>query len=138
MHIDNIASFTNYGPPRPWEGPLRHLTDDYDLKQLKPVCGTALKRHNISIDWCHVKAHQDENKNRTKDANGDYHPLSQAALLNIDCDKRADKMYTTPHKRYRLKSAILVPELVGAVYKSGGIINTSKLKRQIMKDRHGP
>ena len=77
-------------------------------------------------------------KNRTKDENGEYHPLSQAALLQIDCDKRADEIYTTSHKNFRPKSAILVPELVGAVFKSGGIINTSKLKRQIMKDRHGP
>ena len=66
MHVDNIASFTNCDPPRPWEGPLRHLTDDYDLKQLKAVCDTALNRHNISVTWCHVKAHQDDKKNIKK------------------------------------------------------------------------
>ena len=69
MHVDNIASFTNFNPPRPWEGPLRYLTNDYDLEQLKAVCDATLDRHNILVILCHVKARQDDNKNRKKDKN---------------------------------------------------------------------
>ena len=66
MYVDKISSFTNCDPPRPWEGPLRHLTDDYDLKQLKAVCDIALDKHKILVTWCHVKGHQDETRNRKK------------------------------------------------------------------------
>ena len=138
MHVDNIASFTNCDPPRPWEGPLRHLTDDYDLKQLKAACDTALNRHNILVTWCHVKAHQDDKKNRKKDENGEILPLSQAALLNIDYDRRADAVYESPYEDFRPRAEIIVPEQARAVFVSGGITNTSKLKKQIMRDRHGP
>ena len=85
-----------------------------------------------------MKAHQDETKNRQKDDNGEYLPLSQAALLNIDCDKRADEVYVTPYKEFRSRAEIIAPEQARAVFVSGGIINTSKLKTQIMRDRHGP
>ena len=138
MHVDNIASFTNCDPPSPWEGPLRHLTDDYDLKQLKAACDIALNRHKIQVIWCHVKAHQDDKKNRKKDGNGEILPLSQAALLNIDCDRRADEVYKTHHEDFRPRAEIIVPEQARAVLVSGGITNTSKLKRQIMRDRHAP
>ena len=138
MHVNNIASFTNCDPPPPWEGPLRHLADDYDLKQLKTVCDEALDRHNISVSWCHVKAHEDDKRNKKKDKNGNYPPLSQAAMLNIDYDWRADDAYTTPFESFRPREEIIVPEQAGAVFQSGEIINTSKLKRQIIMDRHGP
>ena len=35
MHVDNISSYTKGDPPKKWEGVLRHLTANYDLKQLK-------------------------------------------------------------------------------------------------------
>ena len=35
MHVDNISSYTKGDPPKKCEGILRHLTENYDLKQLK-------------------------------------------------------------------------------------------------------
>ena len=32
MHIDNISSYTKDDPPKKWEGVLRYLKSDYDLK----------------------------------------------------------------------------------------------------------
>ena len=128
MHVDKIASFINCDPPRPWEGPLRHLTNDYDLKQLSSICDEALDRHNISVSWCHVKVHQDDKQNKKKDKNENYPPLSQAAMLNIDCDRRADDAYTTPFESFRPREETIVPEQAGAVFQSGGIINTLNLK----------
>ena len=47
-------------------------------------------------------------------------------------------MYTTPFEDFRPKATTIVPEQVGAVFHSGGINNTSNLKKQTMRDRHGP
>ena len=59
-------------------------------------------------------------------------------MLNIDCDRRADDAYTTPFESFRPREETIVPEQAGAVFQSGGIINTSKLKRQIIRDKHSP
>ena len=112
MHIDNISSFTAGDPPQPGAGPLKHLTDDYHLKLLKQECTKCLERHNIQIHWCHVKSHQDLPKNQQKDKEGKALPLTQPALLNIDCDKRAEAMYTHRDKKQRPKHIPILPDMV--------------------------
>mmetsp|Transcript_37446 Transcript_37446/g.73400 ORF Transcript_37446/g.73400 Transcript_37446/m.73400 type:complete len:98 (+) Transcript_37446:568-861(+) len=62
--------------------------------------------------------------------------LSQVALINIDYDGHTEEIYGTRHEKFRPKSEILIPEQIRAIFKSGGIFNTSKLKRQIIRDRH--
>mmetsp|Transcript_38887 Transcript_38887/g.75828 ORF Transcript_38887/g.75828 Transcript_38887/m.75828 type:complete len:88 (+) Transcript_38887:1118-1381(+) len=86
MHVNNISSFQNGDPPRSGEGALRHHCRDYDLKQLKKQYTDELEERNITIEYCHVKAHQDENRNRVKNKDNSIPPLKQAALLNTDCD----------------------------------------------------
>ena len=138
MHIDNISSYTAGDPPQKGEGPLRHLTDDYHLKLLKQECTKALQAHNIQIHWCHVKSHQDLPKNQQKDKKGKALPLTQPALLNIDCDRRAEAMYTHPDKKQRPTHTPLLPNMVKAYFISNGITNNKKLKTQITRDMHGP
>ena len=77
MHVDNPSVFNNCDPPRPGEGALRHLCDDYDLKKLKEICEELYNKHNIKVTWQHMKAHQDQN--RKKDKHGNLIPLTQDA-----------------------------------------------------------
>ena len=93
MHVDNTSSFQQGDPPQPGEGALRHHCGDYDLKKIKQIYTDELKERNIKIEFIHVKAHQDETKNRPKNKDGTIPPLTQAALLNIDCDACAEKCY---------------------------------------------
>ena len=76
MHVDNFSAFTHCDPPKPEEGALLHLWDDYDLKQIKRICEESYSQHNITITWQHVKAHQDKEENREKDSAGRLVPLS--------------------------------------------------------------
>ena len=102
MHVDNTSSFLDGDPPRQGEGALRHLGGDYDLKQMKKLCGESLELRNIEIEWNHVKAHQDEKKNQKKDKEGKAIPLTQAALINTDCDRRAENFYTHPDEKQKM------------------------------------
>ena len=58
MHVDNIVSFQNGNAPLPEEGALHHHCGDYDLKQLKQICDESISKHNITMEFKHVKAHQ--------------------------------------------------------------------------------
>ena len=93
IHRENIASFQNGNSSQPGEGAIRHHYRDYDLKQLKKICDEFISKHNITVEFKHVKAHQDKPQNRTKDKNGDVILLSQANLMNIDCDEQAKEFY---------------------------------------------
>ena len=66
IHIHNIGSYTTGDSPKKGEEPLQHLTDDYRRKLLKQECTKLLQDHNIYINWCHVKSHQDLLKKTTK------------------------------------------------------------------------
>ena len=82
-----------------------------------------------------MKAHQDDKKNRKKDKEGKCIPLTQPALLNIDYDERAEDQYgeeNTPRSRVMPHSSIKT------YFESNHIINTGKLLKQIITDRHGP
>ena len=135
MHVDNTSSFIQGDPPKPGEGALRHHCGDYNLKQMKQCIMNKLERRNITVKFEHVKAHQDNEKNRTKDKKGNLIPLTQPALLNIDCDERAEDQYSeddTPQSRVMPHSSIQI------YFESNQIINTAKLLQQIITDRHGP
>ena len=69
------------------EGALKHLCADHNLKQLNHECNMLLALHNVKIMWKHVKAYQDEEKNKQKDDNSKVLPQAQEPLLNIHCDK---------------------------------------------------
>ena len=83
-----------------------------------------LKEWNITIEFQHVKANQDKEKNRPKNKDGTIPPLTQAALLNIDCDARAEQCYdetTQSNKR-------IIPHMsVQAYFESNRVINTGKI-----------
>ena len=138
MHVDNTSSFQDGNPPRPGEGALRHLGGDYALKQLKKLCDESLEHHNIEVEWQHVKAHQDEKKNRQKDKAGKLIPLTQAAHMNIDCDRRAEEFYSHPDETQQSSALINPIESMQVYFRSNGVINTGKLYTQIVRDRHGP
>ena len=135
MHMDNISSFQQGDPPKPREGAQGHHCGDYNLKKIKQLYTDELKERNITIEFQHVKAHQDEKKNRPKNKDGTIPPLTQAALLNKDCDARAEKCYdetTQSNKR-------IIPHTSIKVYfESNGVINTGKLFAQILRDQYGP
>ena len=90
MHVDNIWSFQQGDPPEPGEGTLRHHCRDYNLKQMKKQITDKLEKRNITVTFKHVKAHQDDKRNRTKDKHGNIIPLTQPNLLNIDYDARVE------------------------------------------------
>ena len=136
MHVDNTSSFQNGDPPRPGEGALRHHCGDYNLKRLKQQYTEELAQRNITIEFRHVKAHQDEAWNRAKNKDGNAKPLTQAALLNIDCDARAEQCYEEPFDQSNKR--ILPHTTIQAYFESNGVINTGKLFEQILRDRHGP
>ena len=83
MHVDNIASFQKGDLPLPGGGPLHHHCRDYDLKAIKRECDERLTQRNIIVTYEYVKAHQDKGKEKDPKKK----PLSQPALMNIDCDK---------------------------------------------------
>jgi len=83
-----------------------------------------LERRNSTVIFKHVKAHQDDKKNRKKDQKGNLIPLTQSTLLNIDCDERAEEQYgedNTPRSRVMPHSSIKI------YFDSNKIINTGKL-----------
>ena len=63
---------------------------------MKKLCDDLLEQRNIKGEWNHVKANQDEKKNKKKDKDGKDTPLTQAALMNIDCYNWADELYNYP------------------------------------------
>ena len=79
-------SFQNGNSPRSGDGALRHCSRDSDLKKIKQICDESIAEHNITVEFKHVKAHKDENRNRTKNKKGEVIPLTKEALMNIDCD----------------------------------------------------
>ena len=87
-----------------------------------------MKERNIKIYFKHVKAHQDEEKIRPKNKDGSIPPLTQAALLNIDCDARAEHWY---EESLQSNKRIIPHTTILAYFKSNGVINTGKLFEQI-------
>ena len=69
IHVDNIASFHNGNVSQLGEGNLCHHHGDYNLKQLKQMCDESISKHNITVEFMHVKSHQENLQNRTKDKN---------------------------------------------------------------------
>ena len=135
MHVDNISSFLQGDPPRPGEGILRHHCGDYDLKQIKKKYTDELEARNTTLDFQHVKAHQDEKKNRPKNKDGTIPPLTQAALLNIDCNAHAELWYEEPQQS---RKRMIPHTTIQAYFESNSVINTGKVFDQILRDRHGP
>jgi len=72
--------------------PNRTIADDYDVYNM--IANTATQLTAFSLNFCHVKGHQDRNPRRR--------PLSLPELLNIDCDKRAAALlpYTRQHPHF--------------------------------------
>ena len=65
--------------------------ENYNLKKLKQICDESIAAHNITVEFQHIKAHQDEPQNRENNKNIEVLPLTQAALMNIDCNARAEE-----------------------------------------------
>ena len=62
IYIDNISSYLHTIKPKKQNGPLTHLTNDYDLKTIIHKFETNLWiTHKIEIIYHHVKGHQDDN-----------------------------------------------------------------------------
>ena len=101
------------------------------------MCDEVLVGYGINIEWRHVKAHQDAPKNR-KQTPKVIIPLNQVDLLNIDCDNRAEDMYTTPSQDCLPHHNPIIPKEMKVWFVSNGITNTAKLQSQIVQDRHTP
>ena len=134
MHVDNTSSFQQGDQSKLREGALRYQCGDYNLKQMKKEITDKLDKRNITITFKHVKAHQDEKRNRKKDKQGNIIPLTQPDLLNIDYDARAEDQYAEDNKS---TSRIMPHSSINTYFESGDVINTGKLLQQIVKDRHG-
>ena len=65
-------------------------------------------------------------------------PVNQAALLNINCDCRAEEMYTTAHQDLLPHHNPIIPKEMKVWFVSNDIVNTAKLQSQIVQDRHTP
>ena len=65
-------------------------------------------------------------------------PVNQAALLNINCDCRAEEMYTTAHQDFLPHHNPIIPKEMKVWFVSNDIVNTAKLQIQIVQDRHTP
>ena len=64
MYMDNISSFLNGAPPLPRDRALQHHCGDYDLKHMKRICDELIAQYNITVDFQHVRAHQDDPKKK--------------------------------------------------------------------------
>ena len=73
-----------------------------------------VRNHNITIEYEWVKSHQDTKPLKTR--NGKSLPLTKAALINIDYDKRVTKFMNKPTSRPS-KNNLLIPEDTGAYLK---------------------
>ena len=72
-----------------------------------------------------------------KDKEGKFITLTQAALMHIDCDLRAEEFYTHPYETQQSISLINPKEAMCIYFTSNGIINIGNLYNQIVRDRHG-
>ena len=79
-----------------------------------------------------MKRHQDTRPLRTKE--GQPIKPSEAALINIDCDRSAGKFMTTMTRQQ--KNNPLMPEDTGAYLKINGQVIMGKLKDQILSHKH--
>ena len=71
-------------------------------------------------------------------------PLTQAVLMNIDCNAQSEEFYKQPdieqgYMNLSQSSQRIIPHKgMQAYFECNGIINTGKLHAQIIRDRHGP
>ena len=71
------------------------------------------------------------------DKEGKRLPLSKAAKIKIDCDKRAGEYRRKPEENRKPEKNPLMPTEVKVYFASKGQISVDKLDDQIMKHRHG-
>ena len=134
LHIDNAGSYTKGTAPESGVGLYRHLCEDYDLKILQSTLQEEMTRnHCITIKYEWVKGHQDTNPLKTREGNSIL--STEVALINIDCDKRAEKFMANPTKRFP-KTNPFMPEDTGACLKINRQVNMGKIKDHNI--RHKP
>ena len=130
MHVDNMGAYGNGNAPQRGEGTFKHVIQDYDYKLHKSSLEFKLNQdHNITVEYHHVKAHQDDKP--LKDKEGKPIPLTAAARLNIHCDRQAEKERSHPSEGYEPK---INPEMSNGTqlfFKSHGVINVNNLQEQI-------
>ena len=126
MHVDNTGSYKKGNAPRMGDGTFRHVISDYDLKLHKSSLEHKLHTdHNISVEYHHVKAHQDTTPLRNN--KGEIIPLTKEAKLNIICDKLAgeERLHSTPG--YESKPNPEMAKYTKIYFESKGVININHL-----------
>ena len=124
--------------PREGDCPFKHPTDNYDLK-----CWVArleirlLKRHNIVLTYEHVYNHQDDPQKLMKihksltmeEATKRAKTPSREALINIACDKAAEKGRTIFQGKPRTNP--ITPKEAQVVLDIGGTHIFRNMKKQV-------
>ena len=97
LYIDNKGSYNQGRILSQGERPFQHLTKDYDYKVVKTMLEDELRKaHNIEIKYQWAQGHQDTKP--ILDKKGKRTPLTRAAKININCDKRAAEYRRKPEK----------------------------------------
>ena len=59
-----------------------------------------------------MEAHQDEKKHQQKNKDGKTVPLTQTALMNINCDRQVEEFYNHPDI---MKQSVALVNLIEAI-----------------------
>ena len=136
LYVDNRGSYSQGRIPATGEGPFRHLTEDYDYKAIRTMLEDELERvHSITVKYRWVQGHQDIKP--ILDKEGNKPPLTKAAKINIECDKRAGEYRREPEETRIPGNNPIMPTIARVYFVSKGQINISMLENQISEHYRG-